>query len=288
VDIEEVNNRTQAEAVNQISGSAPQQQREAKQLQGRAVFYLGKKIDYPADFEIMLMEPGQGDPSFPQDAFSQPIQSNIIVNNLTEGTEHFQFIFRDINKDKIFNDSDAIFFVFGDSLGKRATNFSNLHVSWSVTLIKDTTIAESEQRAPQFGDVYKVVNKKPFRKDEFYEFTLKGQSFDQSKAQSDLDKISVVPNPYVGAASWEPNTTEVGRGERRIYFMHLPSECKINIYTLSGKLVDTIEHSSTLADGQEKWDLVSKDGMDIAYGVYVFHVDAPGIGEKIGKFAVIK
>jgi hypothetical protein len=38
----------------------------------------------------------------------------------------------------------------------------------------------------------------------------------------------------------------------------------------------------------KKWDLVSKDGMDIAYGIYVFHVDAPGIGEKIGKFAVIK
>lgn len=132
------------------------------------------------------------------------------------------------------------------------------------------------------------MNKKPFRKDEFYEFTLKGQSFDQSKALAELNDISVVPNPYVGAASWEPTTTEVGRGERRIYFMHLPSECTINIYTLSGKLVDTIEHSSTIADGQEKWDLVSKDGMDIAYGIYVFHVNAPGIGEKIGKFAVIK
>ena len=133
-----------------------------------------------------------------------------------------------------------------------------------------------------------MVNKKPFRKDEFYEFTLKGQGFDQSKAESDLNNISVVPNPYVGAASWEPITTEVGRGERRIYFMHLPNECTINIYTLSGKLVDTIVHSSTVADGQVGWDLVSKDGMDIAYGIYVFHVDAPGIGEKIGKFAVIK
>ena len=112
-----------------------------------------------------------------------------------------------------------------------------MHVSWSISLFKDTTIAESDQRPPEFGDVFKVVNKKPFRKDEFYEFTLKGQSFDRSKAVSDLDNISVVPNPYVGAASWEPSTTEVGRGERLIYFMHLPSECTINIYTLSGKLV---------------------------------------------------
>src|SRR3989339_606200 len=250
--------------------------------------YLGKKINYPADFEIKLMEPGQGDLSFPATAFSQPIQSNIIVNNLTEGIDHFQFIFRDANSDKIFNDGDAIFFVFGDSLGKKATNFSNLHVSWSVTLLKDTTIAENLQRAPQYGEVFKVVNKKPFRKGEFYEFALKGQGFDKSKAESDLNNVAVVPNPYVGAASWEPLSNEVGRGERRIYFMHLPSQCTISIYTISGKLVDTIEHSSSISDGQESWDLVSRDGMDIAFGVYVYHVDAPGIGEKIGKFAIIK
>lgn len=250
--------------------------------------YLGKKVDYPADYEIILTEPGQGDLSFPSSAFSQPIQSNIIVNNLTEGIEHFQFIFRDANSNKIFDNGDAIFFVFGDSLGKRATNFSDLHVSWSVTLMKDTTISEDQQKAPEFGDVYKVVNKKPFRNDEFFEFTMKGQGFDQSKAVSDLNNVIVVPNPYVGAASWEPLSTEVGRGERRIYFMHLPSQCTINIYTLSGKLVDTIEHSSTISDGQESWNLVSKDGMDIAYGVYVYHIDAPGIGQTIGKFAIIK
>jgi len=34
--------------------------------------------------------------------------------------------------------------------------------------------------------------------------------------------------------------------------------------------------------------LVSKDGMDIAYGLYIYHIDAPDIGEKISKFAVIK
>jgi hypothetical protein len=250
--------------------------------------YLGKKVNYPADFEIKLTEPGQGDLSFPATAFSQPIQSNIIVDNLTEGIEHFQFIFRDANSDQIFNAGDAIFFVFGDSLGKRATNFSNLHVSWSVSLVIDTTINENEQRAPQYNDVFKVVNKKPFRKGEFYEFTMKGQGFDNTKAESDLDKISVVPNPYVGAASWEPSSTEVGRGERRIYFMHLPNECTISIYTISGKFVDKIQHSSSISNGQESWDLVSKDGMDIAFGVYVYQIDAQGVGQKIGKFAVIK
>jgi hypothetical protein len=250
--------------------------------------YQGKRVDYPADFEIELTEPGQGAISFPASGFSQPIQSNIIVRNLTEEIDDFQFIFRDENKDELFNDGDAIFLVVGDSLGKKATSFADVRVSWSMTLLKDTTIAESEQRHPQFGDVFKIVTNKPFRNNEFMEFTTVAQRFDKSKAENDLDKVAVVPNPYVGAASWEPYSTSVGRGERRIYFMHLPNECIIRIYTLSGKLVDTIEHKSSISDGQESWDLVSKDGMDIAYGVYVYHIDAPNVGEKIGRFAIIK
>ena len=73
----------------------------------------------------------------------------------------------------------------------------------------------------------------------------------------------------------------------RIHTLERPHG-NLRIYTLSGKHVKTIEHDSHYADGQESWNLVSKDGMDIAYGVYVFHVDAPGVGEKIDKFAVIK
>lgn len=252
-----------------------------------AAAYNSKRIDYPADFEIELTEPGLGGLSFPATSFSQPIQSNIIVKNVTED-KNYQFIFRDVNNDKLFNNGDAIFVVMGDSAGKQATSFSNLRVSWSVTLVKDTTIAEANQKEPQYGDVFKLVTKKPFRKGEYFEFTSQAPQFDEQKAVAELDDVAVVPNPYVGAASWEPSTTNVGRGERRIYFINLPHQCTIRIYTVSGKLVKTIEHNSTVDDGQESWNLVSKDGMDIAYGVYVYHVDAPGIGEKIDKFAVIK
>ena len=70
--------------------------------------------------------------------------------------------------------------------------------------------------------------------------------------------------------------------------MNLPPTCTIRIYTITGQLVQTLQHDAGIADGQLAWDLVSKDGMNIAYGVYIYHVDAPGIGEKIGRFAVIK
>ena len=52
--------------------------------------------------------------------------------------------------------------------------------------------------------------------------------------------------------------------------------------------MQTIVHDAGVDNGQEPWNLVSKDGMDISYGVYIYHVDAPGIGEKIDRFAIIK
>jgi hypothetical protein len=103
-----------------------------------------------------------------------------------------------------------------------------------------------------------------------------------------MNDIAVVPNPYAAAASWEPATTAIGRGERRVFFIHLPAKCTIRIYTVSGSLVQTLHHDAQLANGQEPWNLVSKDGMDIAFGIYVFQVDAPGLGQKIGRFAIIK
>lgn len=250
--------------------------------------YNGKRVDYPADFEVLFTAPGEGDTSFIAGSFFQPIPSNIIVKNITEDIDRFQFIFRDENNNELFDDGDAIFVVFGDSAGKPAETWSEVRISWSMTLVKDTTIVEEDQLPPQEGDVYKIITKKPFRTGEYFEFITQGQDFDLSKAQSELDKIAVVPNPYTGAASWEPLSNTVGRGERRIYFIHLPNQCTIRIFSLSGKLVQTIEHNSTIRDGQETWNLVSKDGMDIAYGIYIYHVDAPDIGEKIGRFAIIK
>jgi hypothetical protein len=253
-----------------------------------AAAYSSQRVDYPADFEIQFTENGKGDTSYPATSFSQPLPSNISITNITENIGKFQFVFKDNNNDGKFGAGDCIFIVVGDSAGKKATGFSDQHFTWSVSLDKDTLIAEANQKAPQPEDVFRLSTSKPFRTGDYVEFITKGVTFDKSKAMSDLNNVSVVPNPYVGAASWEPQTTGVGRGERKIYFIHLPKECTIRVYTMAGNLVQTLTHNSVLSDGQEPWNLVSKDGMDIAFGVYVFHVDAPGIGTKTGKFAIIK
>lgn len=148
---------------------------------------------------------------------------------------------------------------------------------------------DAETILPDSGDVLKVQIKTPFRSGDVYRFTTKAAQIDRQIAVEELEKVAVVPNPYVAAARWEPpRLYATGRGERRIFFIHLPQECTIRIYTISGDLVQTLEHCSSMLDGSESWDLISKDGLDIAPGIYIYHIDAPAVGEKVGKFAIIK
>jgi hypothetical protein len=41
-------------------------------------------------------------------------------------------------------------------------------------------------------------------------------------------------------------------------------------------------------DGSLDWDLTTSANLDVAYGVYFYMVDAPGVGQKFGKLAIIK
>jgi hypothetical protein len=254
--------------------------------------YGTRRVNYPADFEIIFTAKDSGDMNWPQYSSVKPIPTNIRIKNLTENTDHVQFYFQDNNHDSLFNaavkDTDAIFIVYGDSAGKLASTPPKTKVTWSMSMFVDTTIPQAEQRAPQPGDVYRIITKKPFRTGEYVEFTTNKPSVNTDSAKMQLANIAVVPNPYVGAASWEPASTDVGRGPRLIYFIHLPRECTIRVYTISGHLVQEIQHNGTMDNGQEPWNLVSRDGLDIGFGVYVYQVDAPGIGTHIDKFAVIK
>ena len=142
--------------------------------------------------------------------------------------------------------------------------------------------------APSPGDVLRISVSRPFATGDFFQFSLKPSTIDTDLAQSVLDRIAVVPNPYVGASSFEPRSQIEGRGERRVQFINLPQKCTIKIFNIRGELIKTLEHDGFLADGATFWDLRTEDQQDIAFGVYIFHVDAPDIGEYVGKFALIK
>lgn len=156
--------------------------------------------------------------------------------------------------------------------------------TWRIVMEVDSTA-----ELPRPGDVLSLPVDKPFLHSDKFRFKVKAAQENLQVASEQLKDIKVVPNPYIATASWEPrNNFSNGRGPRAIHFTHLPRRCTIRIYTVRGELVDVIEHDSSVTNGTADWDLLTVDQLDVAYGVYIFHVDAPGIGETIGKFAVIK
>ncbi|TDI93363.1 MAG: hypothetical protein E2O76_17450 [Caldithrix sp.] len=149
--------------------------------------------------------------------------------------------------------------------------------------------------APTAGDVFLLATQKPFSSGDTFKFTTRKASANQTAVKAGLDQIAVVPNPYIAAASWERrNFQQSGRGERKLFFIHLPQQATIRIFTIAGQLVDVIEHDSTVDDdfagfkGAHSWDMRTREGLDIAFGIYVYHVEVDGVGQKVGKFAVIK
>ncbi|MCU0453826.1 MAG: hypothetical protein MUE68_09215 [Bacteroidetes bacterium] len=142
---------------------------------------------------------------------------------------------------------------------------------------------------PQPGDIYRAVVRRPFGEGDVFAFVTHERRIDPQRATAEFaNEPYVVPNPYVGFASFEPERFAVsGRGERRIEFRGLPADCTIRVYTVKGELVKTLTHDGSV-DGIVPWNLRSADNLDVAPGLYVFHVDAGALGVKIGKFALIK
>jgi hypothetical protein len=88
----------------------------------------------------------------------------------------------------------------------------------------------------------------------------------------------------------EPAVNQVGfNQQRRLLFTHLPAGCNIKIFTSSGVLIREIDVENSPEDGTYHWDLLTKEGLEPAAGVYVFLVESKVTGDKkIGKFAIIK
>ncbi|MGE5432182.1 MAG: hypothetical protein ACM3QX_13960, partial [Syntrophomonadaceae bacterium] len=145
----------------------------------------------------------------------------------------------------------------------------------------------SEAVKPQPGDIYQFVSDVPFTTKDKFTFATTASRLLTPGSKSMLNNVAVVPNPYILSAPWERSTGTNSRGERKISFTHLPAECTIKIFTQNGVLLRTIEHSGSISEGSEFWDLTTEQGLEVAFGIYVYHIEAKGLGEKIGLFAII-
>jgi hypothetical protein len=70
-----------------------------------------------------------------------------------------------------------------------------------------------------------------------------------------------------------------------VRFTNLPKVATIRIFNLASDLVRVIDKDDDLTTID--WDLRNKNNLPVASGMYIIHIEMPGIGEKILKVAVI-
>lgn len=235
-----------------------------------------RNLAWPGDYEIKFFSTQQDTGALASGTYKK-IPVNFIITNITSGYR-VKFWIQDKDGSNTFSSGDVIRVLEYTSPTVYKICYEFTYVEPALGLV-----------APTDGDKFILRTSKQFAGGDFFEFSTRASYVENLLAKQQLDKISVVPNPYVATAKWEPRSLyQNGRGERKIDFTHLPKQCTIRIYTTAGALVKTLYKNSLADNGSASWDLISDDGMEVAYGLYVFHVDAPGIGEHIGKFAVIK
>jgi hypothetical protein len=136
------------------------------------------------------------------------------------------------------------------------------------------------------GDVYRVKFSNPIQlgKDT-YSFSTAGLEVTQSAdlATQDLKKVGVFPNPYFGL-----NPQETNRLARFVTFNNLPDQAVIRIFNLAGQLIRTIDHQQEGGGPFRRWNLLNQSNLPVASGLYVAHIQMPGVGEKVLKLVVVQ
>lgn len=95
-------------------------------------------------------------------------------------------------------------------------------------------------------------------------------------ARLDLETAHAYPTPFMPS-----------KGHDRITFTGLPPHVTIQLYSLSGRKVKTLEKNDTT--DSLIWTPVNNDqGAPLASGVYLFTVTWPGFSKKQGKIMIIR
>ncbi|HWQ82465.1 MAG TPA: hypothetical protein VN514_09365 [Ignavibacteria bacterium] len=157
------------------------------------------------------------------------------------------------------------------------TSMFDVMYIWAPRLIAGMTYAA--------GDVmyiYPYTTPRPFFSGTiplWYDFETKKSAYSSTLATTELKDIRVVPNPYYGY-----NDLETSTYNRFVSFRHLPTKCKIKIYTIDGVLIRTLNKDDQ--SSQMNYDLKNSEAVPIASGLYIVLIDVPGVGQKVMKLAV--
>ena len=162
---------------------------------------------------------------------------------------------------------------------------------WRATAFVIDFQLATEETYPNSGDVYEVDWKRPFFETDTIRFSINSDNeINTDLLKTGMDKIKVVPNPYVMTNMMETQVSNPFLNQRRrLMFTHIPANCSIKIFTVSGILVDEIIVSNEPDNGIIHWDMLTRENLEIAAGMYIYHIKSKITGDsKLGKFAVIK
>jgi len=154
-------------------------------------------------------------------------------------------------------------------------------MSWNGDDVSDGSVDPATQMTPELGTVIRLTTTKPNTTNDYYTFTAPSAVVvSTTDIKADMEKIKVVPNPYYGYHSGELDPFN-----RWVQFTYLPPTCTVRIFDLAGNLIRKLEKDDDSTPFLQ-WDMKNEYELPVASGIYVFHVDAPEIGEKIGKIAI--
>ncbi len=131
---------------------------------------------------------------------------------------------------------------------------------------------------PEPGTVLRILTTKPNRSADSYAFSAPAPGA-LTKNSAALANIRAVPNPYYLFSSYDTDVFH-----RQIRFTNLPQQCSISIYNLAGDKIAKVDKNST--ESWTSWNIQTSNGTPVASGIYIYVVDAPGYGQKVGKLAV--
>ena len=199
-------------------------------------------------------------------------QDNMWTPTASAGDREYLFIL-----DETYTDSPNTAYTGDFTILAGAETMPILYAFWPI----QTAIADGSQFPWTDGTIMRWVPNVAFDADDVFTFTTPKASETIEAARMDVEDIQVFPNPYLGS-----NAQELNKYQRFVTFNHLPEYAKFRVFTVDGTLVRSFEKN----DGSQlaTWDLQNDNGLPVASGMYIIHIDMPVLGvEKVLKLGVV-
>lgn len=103
-----------------------------------------------------------------------------------------------------------------------------------------------------------------------------------------MEQIQISPNPY-----YIHHQAEKSPYDSKLFFSKLPARCTIDIYTVAGDLIATLNHDEYQNDGAQDrhavyvWDLLTKNRQRIQSQALIAVITAPNGSQTVKNFSVV-